>query len=151
MCLCCLLLFFIHLKLNLLTQFPASNDENYFKFMKNKHYPYWLIWFLSHLSRTISVMFHLNLRHARAHIYATLAAQRVILVMLGSYIYGCKHVLKQILKSEFVVMLSWANNPNLRDACFSSLKIFLKLDIATAIPAENEWKNKPFSSIRVNF
>ena len=26
----CLVLFFIHLKLELLTQFPASNDEKYF-------------------------------------------------------------------------------------------------------------------------
>ena len=30
----CLFLFFIHLKLELLTQFPASNDEMYFDLSK---------------------------------------------------------------------------------------------------------------------
>ena len=36
----CLYLFFIHLKLELLPQFPASNDEKYFYLLKI----YWINW-----------------------------------------------------------------------------------------------------------
>ena len=36
----CLFLFFIHLKLELLAQFPASNDEKHLHFMKNIHLQY---------------------------------------------------------------------------------------------------------------
>ena len=44
----CLLLFFIHSKLNerkleSLTQFPASNDDKYFHFLKNRHIKNWVI------------------------------------------------------------------------------------------------------------
>ena len=34
----CLLLFFIHLKLQLLRQFPSSNDENNITIYKNMHF-----------------------------------------------------------------------------------------------------------------
>ena len=39
----CLLLFFIHLKLELLTQSLASDDEKIFIFMKNRHLQYLII------------------------------------------------------------------------------------------------------------
>ena len=44
----CLLLFFIHSKLNerkleSLTQFPASNDDKYFHFLKNRHIKNWVV------------------------------------------------------------------------------------------------------------
>ena len=45
-----LLLFFIHLKLELLTQFPASNELKIVLFLKNRHLQYWIIgWLAEHL------------------------------------------------------------------------------------------------------
>ena len=49
----CLLLFSIHLKLELLPQFPASNDKKYFIFMKNSHIPNLIICLTEHISQTI--------------------------------------------------------------------------------------------------
>ena len=40
----CLWVFFIQLKLELLMQFPASNDEKIILLMKYRHLPNWIIW-----------------------------------------------------------------------------------------------------------
>ena len=48
-----LLLFFIHSKLTLLTQFPASNDEKYYYLKKNRHLQYEIIGLTEHLLGTI--------------------------------------------------------------------------------------------------
>ena len=66
----CLFLFFIHLKLELLTQFPASNDENIFIFMKDRHLQYCRIGLTRHLPKNIL----LNV---------------VIFLLLTVFIWGC--------------------------------------------------------------
>ena len=47
----CVFLFFIHSKpkLELLTQFPASNDKIFLSMCKNKHLRYWIIGLINHL------------------------------------------------------------------------------------------------------
>ena len=49
----CLGLFFIHLKLELLTQFPAPNDEKYFYLCKNIRLQNVVIRLTDHLPRNI--------------------------------------------------------------------------------------------------
>ena len=49
----CLSLFFTHLKLELLAQFPALNDEKIFLCIKNGRPPNWIIWLTEYLAETI--------------------------------------------------------------------------------------------------
>ena len=49
----CLWVCFIHLKLELLTQYPASNEWNILLFMQNVHLPSWIIWLTKHLPQHV--------------------------------------------------------------------------------------------------
>ena len=46
---------FRHLKLELLTQFPASNDEKYLYSWKNRHLQYQIIVLTKHLPKDITI------------------------------------------------------------------------------------------------
>ena len=58
-----LFLFFIHLKLELLTQFPTSNDENYLYIEKIRYLQYWIIGFPKHLQQIV----HLDMKGCICH------------------------------------------------------------------------------------
>ena len=54
---CGIVVFFIHLKLELLTQFPASNEWKILLFVKNIQYPIWNYWINLTSTKTISSNF----------------------------------------------------------------------------------------------
>ena len=64
--------FFIHLKLELLTQFPSSNEWNIFISLKNKYLQYWII--EKNYFKRFSVI-SIDLKHDWSRIYKGLAGQ----------------------------------------------------------------------------
>ena len=89
-----LLICFINLKLELLTQFPAPNEWKLYFFMKHRHPPNWDIWLTEHLSQTILsilIIFRLilyGLKLASTRVYpVTAGVTSVVFIPINYYLF----------------------------------------------------------------